>query len=101
MWTEELSRRLEAMNIRRMPGETPMSFTRRLDAEGKLPVSLGTLGECVSLLHYGRVHAVQTDTELARGAALGLKRKMSLRTRARYAAKRMIPGKRYDGALNR
>ena len=94
LWAREAGSRLEAMGIRRNPGETPMSFTRRLDGTGKVPARLGTLGECISLLHYGRVHALETDTDLARQTARELKKHMKIRSRVRYAVNRMKPGKR-------
>ena len=67
-----------------------MSFTRRLDQEGALPVSLSTLGECASLLHYGRVQAQPTDTALAREASLALKAAMPRQSRLRYAFHRFL-----------
>lgn len=90
LWLSEVFRRLSSMGLSRQSGETPMSFTRRLDREGTAGVPLSSLGECASLLHYGRVHAQPADTALARDAALSLKKAMPLRPRVLYAFRRMI-----------
>ena len=90
LWMNEVFSRLSAMDLTRRTGETPMSFTRRLDREGSAGVSLASLGECASLLHYGRVPAQPTDTALARDAALSLKKAMPRRARIRYALRRLL-----------
>ena len=92
LWLEDTLLRLSAAGLSRRKGETIMNFTRRLDAEEALPVSLSQLGECASLLHYGRVRAVETDTALAREAALGLKQGLSRKVRLRYALARLRGG---------
>ncbi len=91
LWMEEVSARLRARGLVRQKGETPMSFTRRLDAEGRLPVSLSALGECVSLMRYGRAVPLVTDTDVARKAAAGLKKDMPFPARLRYALERLLP----------
>ena len=90
-WLSDVLARLSAMGHTRQSGETPMSFTRRMDSERLLPVSLSTLGECVSLLHYGRVQARPADTALARAVALDLKKPMPPAARLKYAWRRMLP----------
>ena len=90
LWLQDILSRLSAMGLVRGPGETPMSFTRRLDQAGALPVSLATLGECASLLHYGRVQAQPTDTALAREASLALKAAMPRPARLKYAFHRFL-----------
>ena len=94
LWLADVLLRLSAAGYTRPKGETLMTFTRRLDAEGKLPVSLGALGECASLLHYGRVHALETDTALAREASLKLRTSLPRQARLRYALLRLKPGRR-------
>jgi len=86
---EDALLRLSAGGQSRASGETLMNFTRRLDAEGKIPVALGRLGECASLLHYGRVQALPTDTALARDAARQLKKALPRKARLRYALRRL------------
>lgn len=91
LWLSEVVRRLEAMGLKQAKGETVMGFTRRLDAEGAAPVPLAQLGECASLLHYGKVQALDTDTALARTAALDLRKRQSRKARLRYALRRLLP----------
>ena len=86
---EDVLRRLSAAGLVRRSGETLMSFTRRLDQEEPLPLSLSRLGECASLLHYGKVQALDTDTELARSASLDLKKGTPFPARLRYALRRL------------
>lgn len=102
LWLEDVLQRLSAAGERRRTGETLMNFTRRLDAEGRLPVSLAQLGECASLLHYGRVHALETDTALAREASRGLQRSLPRKARLRYALRRLFrPGSLFPGLLRK
>ena len=94
LWMDDTLARLAAAGYVRAPGETLMGFTRRLDAEADLPVPLGPLGECASLLHYGRVTALDTDTVLARDASQKLKTSLPRRARLRYAFRRFFGEKR-------
>ena len=88
LWLKEAMNRLSAMGYTRGAGETIMNFTRRLSEQEGMPV--GQLGECASLLHYGRVQALATDTKLARNAANELKMIMPMKARLRYARRRMF-----------
>ncbi len=89
LWLGDALSRLSAAGFDRPRGETVMNFARRLDAEGGLSVSLGQLGECASLLHYGRVSALETDTALARDTALALKKALPRKARLRYGLRRL------------
>ncbi len=98
IWLQETVDCLAARKIFRANGETPMSWTRNLDASGELPVSLSRLGECVSLLRYGKLEAVPDDTALARESAQALKKGMNASSRIRYALRRFfLPGSRKPG----
>ena len=104
LWWTQVMLRLSAMGLARESGETPMSFTRRLQAydtslslisqrlqaAGQPPLSLASLGECASLLHYGRVEALPTDTALARNTAFALKKAMSRKARLVYGLRRFL-----------
>ena len=90
LWLQDVLSRLSAAGFIRETGETPMSFTRRLDAAGTLPVSLSALGECASLLHYGRVRAQSTDTALARKISVSLKASLPRPARLKYALHRFL-----------
>jgi len=90
IWTEDVRARLSAAGYTRTSGETPMSFTRALDEKKTLPVSLSQLGECVSLLHFSKSEALDTDTSLAKSCALSLK-KLPRKARLGYAARRLLP----------
>ena len=88
LWLADVLLRLSSAGHDRTTGETLMAFTRRLDETAALPVRLSRLGECASLLHYGKVQALDTDTVLARDAAAGLK-KLPRKARLRYALRRL------------
>ena len=102
LWWTQVMLRLQSVGVSRQRGETPMSFTRRLQSGeaalsmihqrlarmGQPPLSLIPLGECASLLHYGRVQAQPSDTALARETALALKKALPLKARLRYAVNR-------------
>ncbi len=90
IWLQENVDLLSARKLHRETGETPMSWTRRLDASGELPTSLSRLGECVSLLRYGKLEPVSADTDLARETALSLRRNMSLSQHLRYVLRRFF-----------
>ena len=102
LWWTQVMLRLSAMGLARESGETPMSFTRRLQSDdvslisqrlqaaGQPPLPLASLGECASLLHYGRVEALPTDTALARDTAFALKKAMSRKARLIYALLRFL-----------
>ena len=135
LWWAQVLSCLSAMGLTRENGETPMSFTRRLQAgmqsadlsppdlprkrsrirsgqkspeaslaevnrrllaAGRPPLALIPLGECASLLHYGRVQAQPTDTALARDTALALKKYMPAKARLICALRRFFAKK---GAL--
>ena len=89
VWLRETVRRLTARNLPRRPGETPMSYTRRLDAQEDLPLQLSPLGECVSLMKYGRATPGEADLQLARDAALLLRRDQKPSVRLRFALLRL------------
>ncbi len=98
IWLQECVDLLSARKLTRQAGETPMSWTRGLDASGELPVSLSRLGECVSLLRYGKLEPVPDDTDLARETALSLRKEMSFPCRLRYVLRRfLLPRSRRSG----
>ena len=99
LWLGQVLQLLSAAGWVRRPGETLMAFTRRMDAVGAFPVRLSQLGECASLLHYGRVRPLETDTALAREAALELKKALPPKARAKYALRRLRFGKRRENLL--
>ena len=90
VWLEDALSRLSAAGFVRASGETLMSFTRRLDAESGPGVPLSELGECASLLRYGRVQALPEDTRLARETAGSLRRALPRRARLIYAWRRLL-----------
>ena len=90
IWLQETTDRLSAGKWVRKSGETPMSWTRRLDQEGILPVRLAPLGECVSLLRYRSVAPVPEDTALARQTALDLRKGLPVSVRLRYGMRRIF-----------
>lgn len=103
LWLKDVLSRLSAAGYSRQPGETLMAFTRRLERDSDLSVSLNQLGECASLLHYGRVQPLATDVALARDLALQLKKTLPRKARFRYALLRLRGAASFasDQALSR
>ena len=89
VWVDEIASRLASRGIERKTGETPLSWTRRLDAAGALPVKLSPIGECVSLLRYSQAETLPEDTVLARETALSLRKNQTVPVRLRYFVNRL------------
>ena len=93
IWLHEVALRLNARKLVRRPGETPMTYTWRLDTTADLPLRLSKLGESVSLCRYGQAVPAPKDVELVRSAARALKKGQNLSARLRYLTARLKPGK--------
>lgn len=61
VWTQAIHDALRMRGLARLPSETPLAFFARVEAEGKLPVTLKVMGEAESLMFYG--HAVPMPEE--------------------------------------
>ena len=94
IWSGEISTLLLSRGYRRNTGETPISFTRRLDRTAGLTVSLSSYGECLSLIRYSQAKAVDTDVILARTVALSIRKSLNTGERIRYILRRFfsVPG---------
>ena len=90
IWAQELFDVLSAEGFTIAPGETPMSFTRRVDSTGRFSTSLSRVGECLSLLIYSTAGPIEEDTDLLRGSALSLRKDMSSQARFRYWTRRIF-----------
>ncbi len=90
VWTREVTDLLRAENLVRRTGETPMAFGRRIDRNGQFNVSLGPVGECISLIRYSRAEAGETDTGLVRDTSILLKSELSRPARLRYFLRRFF-----------
>ena len=97
IWARELSELLRAENWKRRAGETPMAFTRRVDGTPRFSVPLSPCGECLSLIHYSKVHPLESDTALLRDTAKVLRKELSAPARLRYLLRRVfLPAVRRD-----
>ena len=97
VWTGELTELLRAENLKRKISESPMAFTRRVDSTARFSVPLAPCGECLSLIHYSRVHPLESDTALMRSAAKAVKKELSAPARLRYVLRRtFLPLSRRD-----
>ena len=90
IWTQELFDVLYAEGFIPSPGETPMSFTRRVDSTGRFSAALSRAGECLSLLIYSTAGPIEEDISLLRGCALSLRKDMSPQARFRYWTRRIF-----------
>ena len=97
VWTQEITDLLHAENLDRAKGESPMAFGRRVDRNALFSVSLGPVGECVSLIRYSRTEVNETDIGLVRDTSILLKDELSKPARLRYLFRRVfIPLKKRD-----
>ena len=97
IWVQDLAELLRAENMKRKISETPMAFTRRVDSTARFSVPLAPCGECLSLIHYSRVHPLESDTALMRSAAKAVKKELSAPARLRYVLRRtFLPLSRRD-----
>lgn len=97
VWTQEITDLLHAENLTRGKGESPMAFGRRVDRNAFFSVSLGPVGECVSLIRYSRAEVNETDIGLVRDTSILLKDELSKPARVRYLFRRFfVPLKKRD-----
>ena len=97
VWTQEITDLLHAENLNRGKGESPMAFGRRVDRNAFFSVSLGPVGECVSLIRYSRAEVNETDISLVRDTSILLKDELSKPARLKYLFRRIfIPLKKRD-----
>lgn len=97
--TADINRLLRAAGVERRPGETPMSFTRRLDNEDRFNVSLSAFGECISLCLYGNVEPIDSDIALIRDTAVLLRSELSVPFRFRYLCSRIFSFRKSNGLI--
>ena len=90
VWAQDLFELLYAEGYTRRKDESPMAFGRRVDHDGHFSVALGPVGECLSLIHYSRVHAQNTDTMLIRDTSVLLKSELTRPARLKYIVRRLF-----------
>ena len=74
-----------------------MAFGRRVDRSALFTVSMGPVGECVSLIRYSRADVNETDIGLVRDTSILLKDELSKPARVRYLFRRFfVPLKKRD-----
>ena len=91
IWTQECVNLLAARKLYREPGETPMSYTRRLDEKESLSFQMALLGERIALLRYSPLTPLPEDTEITRAAAKALRQNLFFPIRLRYIVRRLLP----------
>ena len=97
IWTQEITDLLHSENLTRDKRESPMAFGRRVDRNALFSVSLGPVGECISLIRYSRTKVNETDIGLVRDTSILLKDELSKPARIRYLFRRvLIPLKKRD-----
>ena len=90
IWVCELMDLLRAENWIRQAGETPMGFGRRVDRSSLFSVSLGPVGECISLISYSKAEPSDPDIGLVRDTSILLKGELSRPARLRYLLRRIF-----------
>ncbi len=90
VWRDELILLLSADRQSRKPGETPLSYARRLDQSGRYAVPLAPVGELLSLLSYSASEPVPGDIRLIRTAAGQLYAGLSRSARLRFRVSRLF-----------
>ena len=95
VWAREITDLLRSENLIRGKGESPMAFGRRVDRSAAFGVSLGPVGECISLIRYSQAKPTETDIGLIRDTSILLKGELTRPARLRYLLRRLfIPLKR-------
>ena len=95
IWIQEVSDLLNAENLSRKKGETPLGYAERIDRSGFFSCTIRPVGEMISLLVYSKVIPEPSDTSLIRDTAVTLRKEISKPARFRYWAGRIfIPLKR-------
>ncbi len=90
IWFVELTAVLAAAGFTRNPGETLISFTRRVDCTGRFSETLGTVGECVSLVRYSTASCTPGDTALLEAAARALRKELDPPAKLKYWLRRLF-----------
>lgn len=90
VWVREITDLLRADNWIRQSGETPMAFGRRVDRSSSYSVSMGPVGECISLIIYSRVVPTDLDIGMVRDSSILLKGELSSPARLRYLLRRIF-----------
>ena len=70
--------------------KSPMAFCRRVDRQACFGVSLGPVGECLSLFRYSEAKASPQDVSLVQDTAILLKGELSSGARLRYLLRRIF-----------
>ncbi|MGN0779044.1 MAG: transglutaminase domain-containing protein [Aristaeellaceae bacterium] len=65
VWMQAVSDCLTIMGLSRQPSESPMAHMRRLDMLRRISMPLAPLGECASLVFYGRLDPEPEETAMA------------------------------------
>ena len=84
VWVQDVFDMLRAEGLTRQKNESPMAFGRRIDRTGSFSVSLGAVGECISLIRYSRAEVQDTDTALIQDTAVLLRSELSRPAKLRY-----------------
>ncbi len=66
VWVQAVHDGLRMMSLVRLPSESPLAFFERVQASGKLPVSLRDLGDMESLMFYGHAEPEPGEIETLR-----------------------------------
>ena len=91
IWVCELMELLRSESWIRRAGETPMAFGRRVDRSSLFSVSIGPVGECISLISYSKAEPSEMDIGLVRDTSILLKGELSRPARLRYLLRRILP----------
>lgn len=88
IWAEEITMLLEADQLGRKTGETPIHYMNRVDHTGLFSESLTPAGECLSRIRYSKSNPVESDTGLMRDTAILIRNEMSKKGQIRYLVRR-------------
>ncbi len=88
IWTEEVIMLLEAEQLERKTGETPIHYMNRMDQTGLFSESLIPAGECLSRIRYSKTEPAGSDTGLMRDTAVLIRNEISKKGQIRYFVRR-------------
>jgi len=83
VWMQAIHDVLRVLKLPRQPSESPAVYMRRLDSLRRLNVAFTPLGECESLVFYGRLDPTPEETQMAAKAYAQLFAALPWPTKAR------------------
>ena len=90
VWIQEIFDLLSAEGFMRGKGETPISFTDRVDKTGIYSASIRPVGDMISTMVYGKTGISAEERQLIRDTAVVIRHEIKRPSRVRYWCRRIF-----------